>query len=78
MVLEPASGAAAHAAGSLQGPAVQGGFEPLGFEGVDGLQFPELLQMACCGSGLAVQSTGQESFLDQIEPPVGPGFPIRF
>ena len=78
LVLEPASGAATHASGIFQGPAAQGGFEPLGFKGIDGLQFPELLQMACRGSGLAVQSTGQEGFLNQIQPPVSPGFPIRF
>ena len=72
------SGRPAHAAGIFQSPSTEGGFKPLGFEGVDGLQFPELLQMACCGGGFTIQSTGQEGFLNQIEPPVSSGFSIRF
>jgi di/tricarboxylate transporter len=61
LFFERASCSAAHATGSFQGPAAQGGFEPLSFEGVDGLQFPEFLQMARRGSGFAV--------LDEYEPP---------
>ena len=78
LAFERMSGCAAHATGIFQGPTTEGGFEPLSFEGVDGLQFPEFLQMARRGSGFAVQSSGQEGFLDQIQATVSSGFSIRF